>query len=569
MLIVIFQVALLVSCELSEPPSSDDSLIDDGYVSLSISGKNTILKGKDIFDTVMKKYQPIMDYYGDNFEDFKALVNTNLLFESVDLVSPSAGLYNYDSMQAWGDTEFVVKYKDGTTETLPAAEILTISGSSNPEWFNNGKEVVNFFAKLEDAEKTRTRMIDALNKCSDKVGKINILAGLKTPLSTAVQELDSLSSLTTVLSEVGKFAGYFGAAFSLAESIGLFGSGPSTDEIILKKLDHIITLIEGMYTHLEYIENRLTDIELVVINEANKDIQLELNSIINSINGLIQELKIWEDLEHKTSVAMQLSYVINGYLQNYIDYSTVDYGNYLEYKIVQEKDPVLSPLIIQVLCPWKKSWADSNWQIHQEFYDQAVINIAINNPEQYLPFSFEGLDYLKNLLWTRLNINSFIETDNESLNAANSNTVLTYLANNSTYIPKLRNQLINAYATLTVNLKNAQDYILNNAQDNYFDRIIKYGLTNGGNYQPAFNDYPSIILGANTPIELAKGINIENDNMSVRDDFSFLEDCNLLLDAFYKGKSVCLMEFAASLAALEIQLSENLDDEDYKTYKNY
>jgi len=69
---------------------------------------------------------------------------------------------------------------------------------------------------------------------------------------------------------------------------------------------------------------------------------------------------------------------------------------------------------------------------------------------------------------------------------------------------------------------------------------------------------PSLTFDTNDPVELVKSSSSSE----------FIDDAVAIVDAIYKAKTNKLLEFTASLAALEIQLAFYLDDEDYEAYKN-
>lgn len=581
-------------------------------VTLSMTYQNTITRGKDIFNTVMKKYQSVIDFYGADTTVFQDLVNTNLSVSADSLTSASTKLYNYDSLTLWEDIEFVVVYEDGTRESLPAADILTITGDNNPSWYNNGKKIVSYLVKLKVANEKRVEIAKNLLELSEKIKNIRVLAGAATGLFDLSNNISQLTSLTNCMVNVGKYAGVASAAFGLAQTFGLFGSGPSADEIINMKLDHIIKLIEGIYTHLDYIENKLDYIEEVIVVKANKSINLDLKSIINTVNGRIQELNNVISLENKRATAMEFRNEINGILQNYIDYSMVDYENFVEYQVNYSEDEDYQPHTIKINMPIRRLVnSGEGGRI-----ECILTSFQIINSNNLLPFSYEGLEYLKNLIMTRMNINSFIETDESSLNAYNSNTALTYLNNNSIYIAKLRNKINQVYENISEEL----DIIKNNingsspgtwtdaehwtVRDNYIDLYSYlttihthcgsfsleaeefYRLPDMFDYTPWFSNRlttsgnmgqacpagcnahfgvghdfpyaPSVTVDSSDPIELIKPSN----------NSQFLDDAVEIIDAVYKAKTNKLLEFAASLAALEVQLASYLDDADYETYRN-
>jgi hypothetical protein len=578
-------------------------------VTLSMTSQNTITRGKDIFDTVMKKYQPVIDFYGADTTVFQDLVNTNLSVSADSLTSASAKLYNYDSLTLWEDIEFVVVYEDGTRESLPAADILTITGENSSSWYNNGKKIVSFLVKLKAANEKRVEIAKNLLELSEKIKNIRVLAGAATGLFDLSNNISQLTSLTNCMVNVGKYAGVASAAFGLAQTFGLFGSGPSADEIINMKLDHIIKLIEGIYTHLDYIENKLDYIEEVIVVKANKSINLDLKSIINTVNGRIQELSNVISLENKRATAMEFRNEINGILQNYIDYSMVDYENFVEYQVNYSEDEDYQPHTVQINMPIRGFSGNSGGGR----VECILTSFKITNSINLLPFSYEGLEYLKNLIMTRMNINSFIETDESSLNAYNSNTALTYLNNNSIYIAKLRNKINQVYKNVTEELDTIKNNINGTSdgswtdadrwtvKDNYNDLYSLLSITQltcvnvgGGsghyrlpdkfNYTPWFShrikgtgdlsdiipnaihsviyfDFPylpSLTFDSSDPIELVKPSS----------NSQFLDDAVEIIDAVYKAKTNKLLEFAASLAALEVQLALYLDDEDYETYRD-
>jgi len=375
---------------------------------------------------------------------------------------------------------------------------------------------------------------------------------------------------------------------------------------------------------------------------------------MNAMNGKIQDLQNAQSFDTKHFIAMDLASYITGCIQNYTDYSREDYKNYIEYQTQYANDPEYNKFFqVNINSPYRRYYPDWDYQyinprflglIHpggaQYFRIECTLaSFTMKNPNLELPFSYEGLEYLKKLYITRLSTNSYIETEEAILNKYNSRTVLTYLNTNNSYIEKLRNEINQAYLNINQeliktksNINGSEAGIFSTAYPSFWsatnpagtvkeiwglylltviapmtqaplgnpyaagdggvgpydspivfedgfiwhlgqtigDRGIpdrwnhqpyfsSYPQTNGGGSQSILNDFPyspSIQLGSNEVIEFTKPVN----------DVNFLNDAVSSIDLYYKSKTNKLQEFAASLAALEIQLALYLDDEDYKQY---
>ena len=142
--------------EKSKSSGSGNSSDQIEKIPLSLKSKNTITKGNQVFEDVLAKYQPVIDFYGEDAETFRDLVNTLLLANSDDkLYSIDEKSFSYNSLEYWGDTIFIVEYADGTTEELPAYYDFTKEESvdTTPKWIIEGKEVVSICVKGKNASK--------------------------------------------------------------------------------------------------------------------------------------------------------------------------------------------------------------------------------------------------------------------------------------------------------------------------------------------------------------------------------------------------------------------------------
>lgn len=634
----------------TSPEEIEEGIQNGEYVKMSRSASNQITRGKNVFETVMKKYQPVIDFYGADSEVFQKMVNSNLMMNSESLTSPSGRMFNYDAMALWEDSEIVVEYEDGTKEALLAAEMLTIDGGNNPDWYSNGKKVINYFVKLQKADEIREKVQDKINLITDKFEQLGIIEdGTLTKLATAINigEFSQIGGICDALVKIGNYAGGIGAAFSIVQTLGIVDLGPSADEVMNMKLDYIIDLIKGMYTHLEFIETRLTQIEDVIQNQFNKEIALNIQSIMYTVDGKIEEISNLQSVENKKTAAMGFIDVINGHLATYISYSETDYANYCEWQSEHDKsNPDYLPIPVQINAPHQRNYTVTSPKDVK--IECTLTSFDMTNPNLLIPFTYEGLEYFKNLVTTRMNINSFVETET-NLTEYNSNTSLTYLTSSDKYILHLRNKINAAYTMLKQELADTKNNIngpstgvwteddhftvkdnLNNIitclNENLIFRYQKvehsvdgtlvekdsrttgnFGSTDKWDYTPWFSytpsfipestlnhyddcektdgkavvtigkssyydyDYivlyyeyvthtfpyaPTITFGTNTPVEFLK----------MMTDTTFLYDANSAIDAYYKAKTNRLLEFAASLAALEVQLALYLDDEDYAVY---
>jgi len=592
----------------------EEGIKNGGYIRLNLHSQNTIVRGKNIFDAVMKKYQPVIDFYGADSEIFQKVVNTNLLLDAEKITSPKENMFNYDALKIWGDTEFTVEFEDGTTEILRASETLTTGGDMNSgsECFQNRKKINIIVVKAEKAGEYRKKITDFLKDKYEDLSKFSDKTEESDRMEDILADITYLNSkdqktLFKIFSKTGKYAGYLSMAFDAVKMAGIpdFSPGESDiqNKILNMKLDHIIKLLGGVYTHLEFITNRLTEIQGTILSESNKQIHLDLVNIINTTKGKMDELNIASSLEAKIAIAQNLRTSINGFLQNYSDYSMTDYSNFVDYQNNYVKnDPNYLPLQITINAPHRR-----HYTMHTPNYDRIECILAdfpMINPNSLLPFTYEGLDFLKKLYVTRFNINSFNEADEDNLNETNSNAALLYLKNDSAYIGKLRSKVNEAYIILDHELKKTRNNINGPSTNTFGDYTVKDNLSylialtyrtlewptsqskpgpanfitpDKWNYIPWYSsnpfminifsskcslvthDFPylsSITFDTNATIEFKKFSN----------DVTFLDDANTTIDVYYKAKSQKLLEFAASLAALEIQIAMYLDDDDYESY---
>jgi len=89
------------------------------------------------------------------------------------------------------------------------------------------------------------------------------------------------------------------------------------------------------------------------------------------------------------------------------------------------------------------------------------------------------------------------------------------------------------------------------------DGTIKEYWDDGAYPDPRENNNPKIIIG-DKEFTLTKAVT----------DPTFLTDAQIIVRNYMEAKRYHLLEFAASMAALEIQMASYLDDEDFEDYKN-
>jgi len=593
----------------------NEKIKNGDYVKLNLHSKNTIIRGKDIFNTVMKKYQPVIDFYGEDSEVFQKLVNTNLLLDAEKLTSPDEKMFNYDSLKAWGDTEFIVEYEDGTKEKFPAIELLVITGERN--CIKNNKKIINIFVSQKEANSAIEKYLSCdmcLTNSSAEISSLSVELRNSSDLENNVKNFEQLKYFCNVPVAIGKTASYFVNAFNITQYVQIFPCGEDTENT---KQDYTINLIKSLYTNMVNIEGKLNYIESVIVNKAHKQTFLDIRAITNIINSMIQEMDNIVSIENKKATVMTFRNEINSFIQNYIDSSRVDYDNFIEWQAYYEKDQEFIPFNVSINIPHRRSYYDWDppYSKPPRRIECILTKFKMTNPISMLPFSYEGLEYLKRLIVTRLNINFFIETDDCNLNIYNSNIVFSYLNNDSIHIAGLRKEINAAFQQLKMELDNFQSGITGSSEINksamtnllYLTEFLanKYWIIsskpladsgNMGNVDsfnhtpwfsslpdltyrfnsqpiPSYNDggmpdyvyvkvihdypySPSILFEASKSIELVKEVN----------DPAFLYDAAIVLEPLYKAKSNKLLEFAASLAALEIQLAMYLDDEDYEEY---
>ncbi len=609
-LMFVFFLTLFLSCGGSESGSSEGigsaevQNTEERLVKLNRSYKNTITRGEEIFNTVMAKYQPVIDFYGADSTVFQDMVNT-ALSSSDTFASAAEKMYCYDSLAKWEDAEFVVEFEDGSKETMTKEELEAQIKSNASEGAGNLKKISKILTPLKYANKITEKIVNfsnwaqgGLNKPLTNISLVdNFLHDGIEALQPILDNKDQLMQVSNTLVTIGKCAGYIGVAINIGEALGLFDTGPSPDYIINQKLDYIIDMLDVMYDHLEYIEDKLDHIENVVVQQANQELQLNIQMLKNTINGKIQEINIATSIETKREIATALIGEINGYIENFIAGSTVDYTNYTNYLIAQSHDPEYSPLEVTINMPHER------WVVGR--IECRLTRFYMTNPTSEMPFAFEAFDYLKSLILTRMSINSFIE-EGELLEQYNSNTALLYINNESIHLGKLRKRINEIYGGLKTELKTTIENINGNPSENNsvkenhayiigeVDRHFEWsgfhhtdwdigpgewGSEDVFEHTPWFssvpdvycnefdeNDWdrihsfpydPNIQLGSNDPVEFKKSMT----------DPAFLDDAVKTLDLWYKAKSNKLLEFAASLAALEVHLASHLSDEAYETYK--
>ncbi len=621
-------------------------IANGNYLKLNLPSRNSITRGGDIFETVMKKYQPVLDFYGADSEIFQKMVNTSLLPDAENLTSSSENMFNNESLRTWGDTEFIIEYDDGSREAIPADEILTDNGSHNSGLHRDGKKISNCFVKKDAAEKYKKNIINNIAAYTQKFNKyrMDMTNGSSIQVLHDVRNVDNLNELCSSPATICKYNGYAGLSINTVKINDTADSDQIESKTDGMKTDYTSELIKGLYEQPEFIKDRLNQIKDTITNKAGKTTHLDLNSMMEKIYDKITTLDNVQSSYNKGYVALNLAMEIDEYIMKYRDNYEEDYSNFIDYQTKNTTDPEYMPLQVNIQVPHERHYESPSADGVR--IECQLANFTMKNPNLELPFSFEALEYLKKIYITRLRINSYIETEDVNLNRYNSKTALAYLNTSDSYIGKLRNEINQAYKNINQELTKTKNningpaagtwtaanqwtiketwscYLRNMTGCMFSGNYIPYsgyppafavaghGAGDGGigydlkivlddgsivsdgqslndrgipdrwNYQPSFSSYPfgeplltqygydripvqhdypyapNVVFGTNTPIEFTKPVN----------DVNFLDDAAASIDLYYKSKSNKLLEFAASLAALEIQLALYLDNEDYKQY---
>ncbi len=616
------------------------------YVKLGFHTRNSILHGKEIFDAVINKYKIIVNSHETGF--FLKAVNTNLLNNASAPALPDYNMFNYEMLSAYGDIDIIIQYDDGTTKSLPGTEVLGNNGACYYSRINiNGKKIVNLLIKQDDAKKIKERILgqitEKLLNCSKYTG-FRFTQDLHR-ISSYTSAIDTMQRISSTLITINQTAGYLNLALDSLQMTVVTGptQNDPQDQAINERLGHIIDLLDGIYTNIESIENRLYEIQNTIVSKAGKQQQLNITTLFSTIKAKINALKIAQSISSRKGAAIQFADTIDYYLLNYTAPSEGDWVNFKDYKTnVEKTDTAYLPLQMRIDIPHRRFYTNGT----TARIECILTSFTMTNPSVYLPFSFEGLEYLKKLYTARFGINSIIETDEKELNKANSAAAAIYLNDSVSYIGKLRADILNSYTLLfndaistylwinwpdkiceiNPNIFWGLDYYLSRSgpctvKDNLIflknflsqnrggvDMDFLYNvssvcnqpaLTNGSLYDgpnglyggcdkfnfvpyfsftpfslhPAtagvynywtFNDFPyppAVLFGGGW---VPDKIDINRSTT----DITFLDNAVDLINIYYYGNTGRLLEFAASLAALEIQIALYLDP-DSQAYRDY
>jgi len=617
----------------------------NNYVKLSFHARNSILHGKEIFDAVMKKYKIVADSYEAGL--FAKVVNTNLLNDASIPVIPEWKMFNYELLSAYGDIEIVAQYDDGITQALPRSELLAANGNPgyDTELNRNGKKIVNFLVKREDADTIKNNVLGQLanklqNSC--KYTEFSFSPDLQriSSYTAAVEEMQNLSS---TLANIDQTAGYISLALDVLQMTGV-NSKVQDDAQINEKLGYIISIIDVIYQNIETIESRLNEIQDTIVNKAGKQKQLDFTALVSDIKSKLSAIKIAQSITTRKIAASQYVVPVDGYLLNYTDLSEMDWKNFIDYKLnVEKTDLTYFPLRIRIEIPHRRYYTDGT----TKRIECELTCFTITNSRSYIPFTNEGLWYLKNLYTTRFGLNSIMETDEKDLNNANSAAAVIYLNEPGSYIGKLRTDILNSYNSVSNELVKTSNCINWPTQTCIIDPMnsiwggwdyekkrttsrsgpctVKDNLLFITQYlaQPVgieginieylccdtsigggiFYTYEGLFGGKDlfdwtpyfsfAPYSFTPWLGISPTTRWTKNDFpypptfivgwfftgtinidrsvqdvTFLDNVVDLMNIYYYGNSGKLLEFAASLAALEIQTALYLDpdSQDYRDY---
>lgn len=565
-------------------PSKAKEESSDEYYSLNMSSLNKITRGKDIYDAVISKYQGIQSaettYYEDddlaaeNFQRFKDMVNTNLMINPETLVDPSDDLYSHNCLRIWGSSDFVVQYEDGTRQTIPAADMLANDGKVNPDQIDSEKKIAKILSKLSAIEEAETAA-NALTPPRNAVITVDVE-------DVNAQVDDTIKSYWDnggeVAWDIGKtiMKGAFSllpigeegllAVVDLADSwLGFEDETSQKLDIISSKLDNITNLLVGLYANVDYLKHELEQMQFEIASGAMTDMWTELEKVRIRVMANLNTILNQVDFDRKAGYAALASLDINTDIQQYITFSTRYYQKYIELaKTLAENDSAATTVRIEMpWCYWSSTF--STGAVTYE-YKPFAIEILIDNPESYLPFQTSKVEFLKILYVTSLKYNSYLYLDEDDLNAVNSNFILSYLALDGQYLDGLRTGSIRAWSDWRRYAKGAypafhDTALAGYAAETYYrpEHQILSRWEYGAYPDPRPNSNPKLIINGDKAFILTKPVT----------DPDFLVDAQAIVKNYLEAKRYRLLEFAAALAALEIQMASYLDDEDFDFYRNH
>ncbi len=484
-LFLIPALVFAVSCHGDSTPSEDglDNSKSEEIITMSRSFTNSVSRGDEIFNAVMEKYRPVLDFYGSPADceegeltenDFKTLVKLYLGYDEDSDFSDSAS-YNYNYLKAIvdsdSDAEIILYYEDGTKETLPAAELLNEETHS----LNWGKieKAAGFGAKLEDYDKMIDKLQDSIKNYKPDYF-LTLIYGddLKESLSELSElagKLNDSKILNGILSSLGGICGKIGTVISAAKFLGIIKPGQDATQ---RKLNHIIKLLEGIYKHLEYIEAKLDCISIKIDTNEYRERVTALKNLKSEINGAIQNMSITDEGEAAKLNIQLANFYINGWLGRLNDASLDEYDYFKNcvknYSSSEQKtegyraySAYLKPWDVRFEIPYQISWKYySEWEewewpeiIHvcSGMIDGEPItgyadyfNNSLKNSNEELPFFTDNIEYISSIYRFAMSLNEYILSQ-EELEDANSNRAEIYLTTKNQYIDVLRTKIIESF----------------------------------------------------------------------------------------------------------------------------
>jgi len=283
----------------------------------------------------------------------------------------------------------------------------------------------------------------------------------------------------------------------------------------------------------------------------------------------LNTIKNQVDFDKKAFYATEASLQINVDIQQYILLSIEYYKRYIELVRAANGDYATSKVTIEM--PWCCDYTSFPDGKHTLDYKTYAINaIPMDNPEIYLPFQTSKLEFLKVLVFTSLKFNSYLYLDKKDLNEVNSNFIHSYLTQ---YFVGLRDEMLTAWANWRADAGKAYPVFHDTALNAYtkvdgcncwdstdwsapHKNLVRWESTNYPDPRP--NNNPKVIINGDKVFILAKPVT----------GTAFLVDAQTIVKNYMEARRYRLLEFAASLAAMEIQMASYLDDEDFAEYKN-
>jgi hypothetical protein len=468
-----------------QPTIKPPEIADEAYLAeLDRHMTNYLLNGREIFDEVVESYEGIRELYDNSAEIFDTALNASLTLDTGEGEEADINnAFNYTAFTYFEGSTIYIRDSDGTYVSLPG---LPVEKTGYKSGENPYKKLMGHLYYVKD---------DILAKIPDLKDIQEHVEAFFRSAETVTDQLEGLEKFVDGVLESGFVTSAFDIISSVSEfldtAIPVVGFifdvinffSPSQEQVMIdvmqKNFEKVFHLLEGIYTHLEWIENKLIEIEQRIAHLGCQMINIhfgECKSRIRNTLSLINNAA--NTYEMRRTYAITLNGDIDSLIQNYIGYSLDAYQCYRDNYLRANNDPEVRDVTIAIHLPITEHYVrfrrpdsypgalasrntvscgsggcsipwtskDVNFSTYTEEAQKTyTINLTYHNPSIHMPISYEMINNLHQIILARFQINNLIYLNRNDLDTFNAERASWILERNGAMIPHIKEAINQAF----------------------------------------------------------------------------------------------------------------------------